>query len=77
MAFPFTKPPKFRELGAEAGQSYWAVRRLAISGVAPTVAFPDGERIETEWANRYCRSGLTDQELRQYRETMKRRREKQ
>ena len=76
MRDPFKMPPSCRELGAALGQSYWAIRRLVVSGVAPTVSFPDGERIQTEWANRYCQHGLTEAELQRYREAMRQHREK-
>ena len=71
----FDKPPKLRELGAACDQSYWSIRRLVTSGVAPTVSFPDGERVQTDWANRYCQYGLTEQELQRYRNAMRQQRE--
>lgn len=71
----FIKPPKLRELGAASGHSYWSIRRLVNAGVAPCVTFPDGDRIATEWANRYVQHGLTADEIQQYREYTKEKRE--
>jgi len=71
---PFTVPVRLRELGAEMGQSYWSLRRLVLAGVAPTARYPDGDRILPEWANRYRRSGLTNDELQRYRTYMQTRR---
>jgi hypothetical protein len=56
----FSKPPKLRELGEACDQSYWSVRRMVLAGVVPVLNFPDGERIDLDWANRYVRQGLTD-----------------
>jgi hypothetical protein len=67
----FTKPPTIRELGAATGQSYWSVRRLVKAGVAPVAHFPDGDRIDAAWANRYHDSGLTTEELELYRSAMR------
>jgi hypothetical protein len=52
----FTKPPRLRELGDQADQSYWSVRRMAMAGVIPIVNFPGGQRVDVDWANRYVRS---------------------
>ena len=73
----FLRPPKIRELGEACGQSYWAVRRLVLAGVAPRVLFPDGDHVATEWANRYRERGLTDAETQQYKAFMRRRRSPQ
>ena len=75
MSDRFDTPPRYRELGQACNQSYWSIRRLVIAGVAPTVSFPDGRRIKTEWANRYWKGGLTQDELGRYRAAMKHRRE--
>ena len=75
MTFPFTKPPTLRELGQESRQSYWAVRRLVLAGVVPVASFPDGDRVQVEWANRYVQNGLTADELARYRVAMKQERE--
>ncbi len=64
----FTVPPTKSELGKARGTSYHSIRRLTLAGVAPTVQYPDGEHVDTEWANHYLREGLSDAELRQYRE---------
>jgi len=56
------------------GQSYWSLRRLVLAGVAPTAQYPDGERILPDWANRYRREGLTEDEIQRYRTYMRARR---
>jgi hypothetical protein len=68
---PFIVPVRLRELGTVMGQSYWSVRRLVLAGIAPTARCPDGDRILPDWANRYRRNGLTEDEMQRYRAYMR------
>lgn len=45
---------------------------MAMAGVIPILKFPDGQRVDVDWANRYVRNGLTDEELSRYRDEMRR-----
>jgi len=56
------------------GQSYWRHVKDGLAGVAPTAQYPDGERILPDWANRYRREGLTEDEIQRYRTYMRARR---
>lgn len=67
---PFTTPVLLRDLGDEVGQSYYAIRRLVLAGVAPVANYPNGKRILASWANRYVQEGLTDEEMQKYRRYM-------
>lgn len=58
-----------RKALAEATQTnYWSIWRLVESGIAPTVRFTDGVRINKDFANRYAEKGLTAGEQQRYRD---------
>lgn len=73
----FTRPVKLRELADHCEQSYWTIWRLVRAGILQVVHYPDGDRVQSEAANRYISSGLTEEEMHRYREAMRESRQRQ